>query len=703
MTYPNGRIDYTVYNDTSHEVRSYAGWDATNNVATGPTTVARTDRAGSYTETLTMSSAPSVSGGRPTGTESIAQVQSLSRTYTNAAGQTIYSDAYFNLSGLTYSTSAVLGTEGVNFYRTRYQYGDQGGLNKTVSPQGTIYRTVYDGQGRKVSEWVGTDDTPTSGFWSPTNLIGTNMVKVKEYEYDGGGVGDGNLTKVTQIPGGGSANRVTQAWFDWRNRAVAVKGGVEASESMSVNRPLAYYDYDNLNHVTKTRFFDADTVAPTVSSGGPQPLSSSLLRAQITTSYDELGRAYRSDTYSVNPSTGSVGANTLYTQTWYDARGWGIKTSSPNGSVQKTKYDGAGRVVASYVSDGREDTGYSDADVAGDTVLAQAEYVYDGNGNVLQVTTRDRFHDASGAGALDAPWTGIGQRVSYARYYYDLAGRTVAAVNVGTNGGSSWSRPGTTPSRSATALVTSTKYATDAVQVIALTGSPTSGTFTLSFGGSTTSALAHNASAATVQTALAGLASIGSGNVQVSAAAGGGWEVRFTGTKAGTYQSAITGTGAGLTGGTSPAVFISTVNAGGDAGRAVEVTDSAGRVTRTYSDALGRTTRTVENFVDGVVSDADDKTTGYTYNGAGVTSLTAYLTGGGIQTTGYVYGVTVATGSAIESNDIVRLTHWRTRRSGPPVRPNRSPRRLTRWVRRSPRQTATGASTRSPTTFSAAW
>ncbi|VTR93557.1 rhs repeat-associated core domain-containing protein : YD repeat protein OS=Isosphaera pallida (strain ATCC 43644 / DSM 9630 / IS1B) GN=Isop_2419 PE=4 SV=1: VCBS: RHS_repeat [Gemmata massiliana] len=659
VTYPNGRVDYTVYNDANQEVRSYAGWDSTNNVPTGATTVSRMDRAGGYAETLTMSAAPTVSGGRPTGAESVAKVQSLSRAYTNAAGQTIYSDAYFNLSGLTYSTSTALGTEGVNFYRTRYQYDDQGRLNKTTSPQGTISRTVYDSLGRAVSAWIGTDDTPTSGYWSPTNLTGTNTVKVAEYEYDGGGVGEGNLTKVTEIPGGGAANRVTQTWFDWRNRTVAVKSGAEGSESTSVNRPLTYYDYDNLGEVTKARVYDADAVTPTVTGGVPQPLSSGLLRAQTTTNYDELGRAYRADVYSVDISTGSVATNTLYAQTWYDARGQVSKTWAPGGTVQKTTYDGAGRAVATYTSDGGGDTGYSDADdVTGDTVLNQTEYVYDGNGSVLQVTTRERFHDASGTGALGTPTTGIGARVSYTGYYYDLAGRTVAAVDVGTNGGSSWSRPGTVPSRSATVLVSSTKYATDAVQVIVLTGSPTGGTFALSFGGSTTSALAYNASAATVQAALAGLASIGSGNVQVSAAAGGGWEVRFIGTKAGTYQAAITSNGAGLTGGTSPAASTSTINAGGDAGHAAEVTDSAGHVSRTYADALGRTTRSVTNFVDGVVSDADDKSTGYAYNGAGMTSLIAYLTGGGVQTTGYVYGVTAATGSTIESNDIARLTQW---------------------------------------------
>ena len=57
--------------------------------------------------------------------------------------------------------------------------------------------------------------------------------------------------------------------------------------------------------------------------------------------------------------------------------------------------------------------------------------------------------------------------------------------------------------------------------------------------------------------------------------------------------------------------------------------------------------RTTQDFVDGAVSDTDDKTTGYTYNGAGMTSLTAYLTGGGVQVTSYLYGVTQAGGSVV--------------------------------------------------------
>ena len=93
----------------------------------------------------------------------------------------------------------------------------------SVTPGGTIYLTVYDGLGRSVRRWVGTDDVPTTGFWSPTNTAGTDLVKVSESKYNN--VVDCNLTKQTEIPGGGSAKRVTNYAYDSRNRLLATKAG----------------------------------------------------------------------------------------------------------------------------------------------------------------------------------------------------------------------------------------------------------------------------------------------------------------------------------------------------------------------------------------------------------------------------------------------------------------------------------------------
>ena len=93
LTDPNGNITYTVYKDTNHEVRVYAGWNTSTNAPTGPTQVYREDRPGSYIETLTMSATPSVTDGKPTGTESIGSVQTLSRTQISDGGQVTRRDA----------------------------------------------------------------------------------------------------------------------------------------------------------------------------------------------------------------------------------------------------------------------------------------------------------------------------------------------------------------------------------------------------------------------------------------------------------------------------------------------------------------------------------------------------------------------------------------------------------------------------------
>jgi hypothetical protein len=80
-------------------------------------------------------------------------------------------------------------------------------------------------------------------------------------------------------------------------------------------------------------------------------------------------------------------------------------------------------------------------------------------------------------------------------------------------------------------------------------GSPSAGTFTLTYNGQTTSGIAYNAAASAVDTALEALSSIGAGNVTVTGNAGGPYTVTFTGPLANS-PLALTGSGAGLTGGT---------------------------------------------------------------------------------------------------------------------------------------------------------
>src|SRR5579884_3169033 len=552
-TSPGGDITYYVYLDPQHEERIYRGWNSSTSTATLPTEVIREDSSGTYSEDLTMTATPHLTNGAPDGTEAISNLVSLTRDYVNDAGQVTSEDAYNYLYGVTYSTGT-MGTVNTNYYQTNYDYDSDGRLVRTQTPNGTIYRTVYNSLGEAVSAWVGTNDTPTSGEWSPTNNTGSaNMVEVSSYQYDNGGVGDGNLTQETDYPGLGAANRVTDYWYDWRDRLVAQKSGVESNENDGVNRPIIVTTYDNLDEATETQQYVGDGVTPTISNGVLQALPASDLRAQEIDSYDDQGRLYQTQVYDVNPSTGAVSSSALTTNYYYDHRGDLMAEADPGGLWTKSSYDGAGRDVMDYTTDGAGGTTWSAASsVASDTVLEQVQTVYDADSNPIETIDRQRFHNATGTGPLGSPTSGIGARVYYAAAYYDNVDRVIADVDAGTNGGTAWTRPATVPSSSATLLVTTYAY---------------------------------------------------------------------------NYWAF---------------------------GPYVQVYDPMGIVTYYGYDNLGRLTKTIQNYHGQAETTESDVSTNYYYDGNNnVTYVQANEPGGAYQETRYLYGVTTASGSGVNSNDIL--------------------------------------------------
>ncbi|MGB3443883.1 MAG: hypothetical protein WBA97_34530 [Actinophytocola sp.] len=106
---------------------------------------------------------------------------------------------------------------------------------------------------------------------------------------------------------------------------------------------------------------------------------------------------------------------------------------------------------------------------------------------------------------------------------------------------------------------------TNEVQSVTVTGTPTGGTFTLTWSGQTTAAIPYNATAAQVLAALQALSNIGDNDVAVTGgpAPGSAFAVTFKGVLGGTDVAAMTASGAGLTGGSSPNVTIGTTTAGG--------------------------------------------------------------------------------------------------------------------------------------------
>jgi hypothetical protein len=107
-------------------------------------------------------------------------------------------------------------------------------------------------------------------------------------------------------------------------------------------------------------------------------------------------------------------------------------------------------------------------------------------------------------------------------------------------------------------------------QTVTVTGSPTGGTFTLTYSGQTTAAIAYNATALVVQQRLAALSNIEDGQVSVTGSAGGPYTVTFAGA-ADVAQMTATPS---LTGGSTPSVTVATATSGGASNfiRAVKLT-----------------------------------------------------------------------------------------------------------------------------------
>lgn len=107
---------------------------------------------------------------------------------------------------------------------------------------------------------------------------------------------------------------------------------------------------------------------------------------------------------------------------------------------------------------------------------------------------------------------------------------------------------------------------TDEVQQLTITGSPTGGTFTLTYSGQTTSALAYNATAAEVQAALRALSNIADTEIFCygSQLPAGTITIHFANTLGAADRAAITSSDS-LTGGSTPATALSTLTAGGGA------------------------------------------------------------------------------------------------------------------------------------------
>jgi hypothetical protein len=165
---------------------------------------------------------------------------------------------------------------------------------------------------------------------------------------------------------------------------------------------------------------------------------------------------------------------------------------------------------------------------------------------------------------------------------------------------------------------------TNGAQTLTMTGTPTGGTFTLTYSAQTTAAIPYNATAAQVASALVALSNIGDGEVDVTGGPFPGTPIVITqyGTLVGVV-TALTADSTGLTGGTTPTVTPSTTTAGtaytGASTHTFVPSDAAQLPFLAIQERIGASLETY-NYTDAVVNtfhleaDAD----GYLMGTAGV-------------------------------------------------------------------------------------
>jgi hypothetical protein len=196
------------------------------------------------------------------------------------------------------------------------------------------------------------------------------------------------------------------------------------------------------------------------------------------------------------------------------------------------------------------------------------------NATAAQVQTALQAMPTIGAGGVTCaggPLPGTAVQIFFAG---PLAFRAQPLITIGTNGLTG----GATPAPSV--VQTTAGALVSDVQTISVSGAPTAGTFQLAFGGQTTAPVPFNATAAQIETALAGLSNVGASGVVCSGGAlpGANVTVTFAGPLSVGAQPVISAAGSTLTGAGSPTVKLAHTTTGA-VGAAVQTLSVTGTPT----------------------------------------------------------------------------------------------------------------------------
>ena len=387
---PNGEVTYTVYDDADNEVRVYPDWNTTTDTPGGPTQVTREDLGQRVHRDLDHDGHAHLTNGVPDGTEAISNLQ-ISDPHLHQHGQSGDGRGrLFQSVGSDVLDRAVPGDGKRQLPRhpVRLRCGRQPGSRCRIPTGPSTGRCTTDWN-RVVSTWVGTNDTPVSGTWSPSNPAG--MVEVTANVYDNGGVGDGNLTQTTTYPGGecGPASHPV---------LLRLAGPASGREGRGAGH--RGHDHQPAHHLYHLRQPGRGGGAADLRrrrrdhqhgqwrAAGPGGVAAA---GQTITSYDNQGQVYQTQNYLVNQTTGAVSGTPLTTNDYYDSRGNQTAVTDPAGNTTTTLYDSLGQETTTIDALGNRTT--TTYDVAGDVATETdalgrvTSYTYDAQGRQIAVTT----------------------------------------------------------------------------------------------------------------------------------------------------------------------------------------------------------------------------------------------------------------------------------------------------------------------------
>ncbi len=415
MTDRDGQVTYTSY--LPREVRIYPSWDS----GASQTRLPISQRVMEFDETewtirSTAYEPNAVSSGPPDGSETLSAtklVLKAEETYQNddrIAEVRVWDDIAGN-----------------KFSATTYSY-ETDPLIVTVKDAGGGHTRITRNEAGQVTRVEQTNVT----FSGDPNFSAGSRV---DYSYANGGP----LARVTTYQDGvASPTHESVLQYD-------VKGHLKVIAPDGQQQVVV--DYDHLGRpIAAGTYKESASVTSATSAAGTPTGRLSLSKMY----YDDSGRIYRTETYGVNPSTGTLDNDPLITNLYYDRRGQVVMADPPNGGAMILKYDADMMPIETWscatVEPNNADVytvggvfDYANADIA---VVEKGLITMDASGRPKIIESQELdYDDANGIDTTNYV-------SSYSHLHYDAASRLYLTAFYG-SGTSDWTYTASGPAYSA--------------------------------------------------------------------------------------------------------------------------------------------------------------------------------------------------------------------------------------------------------------